>query len=450
MAHGVLMPRQGQSVETCILTEWFLKKGDKVSAGDLLFAYETDKASFEEVADTDGILLDVFFNAGDEVPVLTNIAVIGKKDEDVEEFKPKNGHSDTGNKEKDKAGLIVENKKKTENMLSVGPVAETGKQKISPRARKLALQIGLDYENLPGTGPGGRVIEQDIENAAASMPKITPLAKTMMKKKKLVYDKEKAGRNIRVTAGDLYSPQDIGTTDFEDKPLSNVRKLIAKSMHESLSNSAQLTHHTSADARKILELRKKVKSRVESEGYQNITINDMVCYAVVNALKKHNETNAHFLDDKIRYFKKVNLGFAVDTPRGLLVPVVVEADKLSPVELSAKMEKIAGLCHSGSIDPDLLSNKLATFTVSNLGAYGVEMFTPVINLPQVGILGVNTIIKRPAELEGGVMGFVPYIGLSLTYDHRAIDGGPASLFLKTVKEEVEKLQITNYKLKINT
>jgi pyruvate dehydrogenase E2 component (dihydrolipoamide acetyltransferase) len=180
---------------------------------------------------------------------------------------------------------------------------------------------------------------------------------------------------------------------------------------------------------------------VESEGYQNITLNDMACYAVINALKKHYEINAHFLGDKTRYFKKVNLGFAVDTPRGLLVPVVMEADKLSLVELSVEMQKIAGLCHSGSVDPDLLSNELATFTVSNLGAYGVEMFTPVVNLPQVGILGVNTIIKRPAELEEGVMGFVPYIGLSLTYDHRAIDGGPASLFLKTVKEEVEQFDV---------
>ena len=399
MAHAVIMPRQGQSVETCILTEWFLKKGDEVSAGDLLFAYETDKASFEEVAETDGTLLDIFFNAGDEVPVLTNVAVIGEKGEDVEEFKPKSGDSDIKEDEKNKFGAVVENKSQTENTPGVGTVAETGKQKISPRARKLALQTGLDYGNLTGTGPEGRIIEQDIGNATA--------------------------------------------TDFEDKPLSNVRKLIAKAMHESLSNSAQLTHHTSADARKILELRKKVKSKVESDGYQNITINDMVCYAVINALRKHDNANAHFLGDKIRYFNKVNLGFAVDTPRGLLVPVVVEADKLSLVELSVEMQKIAGLCFSGSIDLDLLSNKLATFTVSNLGAYGVEMFTPVVNLPQVGILGVNTIIKRPVELEEGVMGFVPYIGLSLTYDHRAIDGGPASLFLKTVKEEIELFDIKN-------
>ncbi len=440
MTYAVIMPRQGQSVETCILTEWFLKKGDKVSAGDLLFAYETDKASFEEVAETDGTLLDIFYNAGDEVPVLTNVAVIGEKGEDVEEFKPKSGDSDIKEDEKRKFGAAVEIKSQTENTLSVSPVTETGKLKISPRARKLAIQTALNYENLKGTGPGGRIIEQDIENAVASMPRITPLARTMMKEENLVYDRKNTGRKTRITTDDLYSPQDAGTTDFEDKPLSNVRKLIAKAMHESLSNSAQLTHHTSADARKILELRKKVKSRVESEGYQNITINDMVCYAVINALRKHDNANAHFLDDKIRYFNKVNLGFAVDTPRGLLVPVVVEADKLSLFELSVEMGKIAGLCFSGSIDPDLLSNELATFTVSNLGAYGVEMFTPVVNLPQVGILGVNTIIKRPAELEGGAMGFVPYIGLSLTYDHRAIDGGPASLFLKTVKEEIEEFK----------
>ncbi|MCD6565074.1 MAG: 2-oxo acid dehydrogenase subunit E2 [Bacteroidales bacterium] len=407
MAHAVIMPRQGQSVETCILTEWFLKKGDKVSAGDILFAYETDKASFDEVADADGILLDIFFNAGDEVPVLTNIAVIGEEGEDVEEFR----------------------------------VGETGKQKISPRARKLALQTGLDYENLTGTGPGERIIERDIKNAAASMQRITPLARTMMEKENLVYDMGKAGSKTRITAGDLYSPQDAAATGFEDKPLSNVRKLIAKGMYESLRNSAQLTHHTSADARKILELRRKVKSRVESEGYQNITLNDMACYAVISALKKHHEINAHFLGDKIRFFKKVNLGFAVDTPRGLLVPVVMEADKLSLIELSVEMQKIAVLCHSGSVDPNLLSSELATFTVSNLGAYGVEIFTPVVNLPQVGILGVNTIIKRPAELEGGAMGFVPYIGLSLTYDHRAIDGGPASLFLKTIKEEIERFDV---------
>ena len=437
MAYPVIMPRQGQSVETCIITEWYLKKGDMVTEGGLLFAYETDKASFDEVAEADGILLDVFYNAGDEVTVLTNIAVIGNEGEGVEEFRPVNS-LDAKGKEKDKTGSEIEETKEVKSVLSENRITDTGKLKISPRARKLALQTGLDYKNLTGTGPGGRIIEWDIENVAASMPRITPLARSMMEKENLVYDMEKTESKARITSNDLYSPDDDRVISFEDKPLSNVRKLIAKGMYESLRNSAQLTHHLSADARKILELRKKVKSRVESEGYQNITLNDMVCFAIINALKKHNNANAHFLGDKIRFFKKINLGFAVDTPRGLLVPVVVEADKLSLVELSGNMEQIAGQCHSGGIDPDLLSNELATFTVSNLGAYGVEMFTPVINLPQVGILGVNTIIKRPAELEEGVMGFVPYIGLSLTYDHRAIDGGPATLFLKSIKEEIEQ------------
>ena len=205
MAHAVIMPRQGQSVETCILTEWYLKKGDKVSEGDLLFAYETDKASFDEVADADGILLDVFFNAGDEVPVLTNIAVIGEEGENVEEFRPVNNQSDTKKNEKDKSGLIVDNEKQTENILSAGTVEKTGELKISPRARKLALQTGLDYENLTGTGPGGRIIEPDIENAAASMPRITPLARTMMEKENLIYDREEAGSKTRITTGDLYN-----------------------------------------------------------------------------------------------------------------------------------------------------------------------------------------------------------------------------------------------------
>lgn len=441
MAHPVVMPRQGQSVETCVITEWYLKKGDRVSEGDLLFAYETDKASFDEVAEVDGILLDIFFNEGDEVTVLTNVAVIGEKGEDIEGFKPESTTSVTEENEKEVSASKTKTKEQAEEIPAVSSVDEKGKIKISPRARKLAFQTGLDYENLKGTGPEGRIIEKDIENAASEMPRITPLAEAMMKKENLVYSKEKTKGRKRVTTTDLYSQEDADKGGFEDKPLSNVRELIAKGMYESLKNSAQLTHHTSADARKILELRKKVKGKVENEDFQNVTINDMVCFAAIEALKKHNEANAHFLGDKIRYFNYVNLGFAVDTSRGLLVPVVVKADKLSLVELSVEMEKIAGQCHSGSVDPDLLSNELATFTVSNLGAYGVEMFTPVINLPQIGILGVNTIIKRPAELEGGAMGFVPCIGLSLTYDHRAIDGGPASLFLKSVKEEIEGFKI---------
>jgi len=208
-------------------------------------------------------------------------------------------------------------------------------------------------------------------------------------------------------------------------------------MHASLQNSAQLTHHLSADARKILSLREKVKN-LQAEGYEyNITLNDMVCYALIRALKKHPDANVHYLGDSIRYFKKVHLGMAVDTERGLMVPALRNADDLSLPGLSAQLSQLAAACREGNVDPDLLQPDAASFTVSNLGAYGVEMFTPVINLPQAGILGVNTIIQRPAQLEGGAFGFVPYMGLSLTYDHRALDGGPATLLLAGIKKEIE-------------
>jgi pyruvate dehydrogenase E2 component (dihydrolipoamide acetyltransferase) len=219
-----------------------------------------------------------------------------------------------------------------------------------------------------------------------------------------------------------------------------MRKLIAKAMHTSLQNSAQLTHHLGADARRMMELRKKVKKATDAGYPTNITINDMVCYAVIKALKKFPQANAHYLGDNMKYFSKVHLGVAVDTDRGLMVPVLRNADDLSIQGLSNQLKEVAGQCRNGNINPDLLSSEAASFTVSNLGNYGVEMFTPVINLPQAGILGVNTIVPRPKDLGDGVYAFVPFIGLSLTYNHQALDGGEATRFLKQIAVEIENLE----------
>jgi len=209
-------------------------------------------------------------------------------------------------------------------------------------------------------------------------------------------------------------------------------------MHASLQNSAQLTHHMGADVRNLLEARQKVKNEISSGAEkQDITLNDMICWCVIRALEKFSEANSHFLDDRIKTFHKVHLGIAVDTPRGLMVPTVKNASEMDLVKLSKELKSVADACKKGSISPELIQSTSATFTVSNLGNYGVEMFTPVINLPQVGILGVCTIINRPANMGNNIFGFVPYIGLSLTYDHRAIDGGPATLFLKEIKEQIE-------------
>ena len=272
---------------------------------------------------------------------------------------------------------------------------------------------------------------------------MTPLAKKIAAEEGLRPQEAGTGLAGTVRAIDLTAPMNsVYGIDYEDKKISNIRKIIARSMHASLQNSAQLTHHLGADARRILGLRKQVKAAMEDGTLTtNITLNDMICFAVIKALKKFPNVNTHFLDDTIRYFKKVHLALAVDTDRGLMVPVVRNAYELSCIGLSNQLKEVAAACSKGSINPELLSAEAATFTVSNLGNYGVEMFTPVINLPQTAILGVNTIVPRPKDLGDGVYAFVPYIGLSLTYDHRALDGGEATRFLKQIALEIENLEL---------
>jgi pyruvate dehydrogenase E2 component (dihydrolipoamide acetyltransferase) len=210
-------------------------------------------------------------------------------------------------------------------------------------------------------------------------------------------------------------------------------------MYASLQNSAQLTHHMSADVRYLLEARKKIKDGIlKGTGKQDITLNDMVCWCVINALRKFPEVNSHYLGDHIRIFNKIHLGIAVDTSRGLMVPSVKNAGEMDLATLSCELKSVAEACKRGNVNPELIQSTAATFTVSNRGNYGVEMFTPIINLPQSAILGVCTIINRPADLGNNIFGFVPYIGLSLTYDHRSIDGGPATLFLREIKNQIEK------------
>ena len=439
MAIPVIMPRQGQSVETCILGEWVKKKGDAVKVGDILFSYETDKASFEEDAKADGILLDIFFAEGDEVPVLVNVAVIGAAGESVEEFRP-GGQTAASVTETIAAVELVARKVTAPEVKTVAD--SSGKIKISPRAKNLAEKSGVEYHQLAGSGPEGRIIERDIEAAAQSLPKLTPLAQEKAKAEGLKAGDAATGLGGKAGAKDLISYNPVYSDDFEVKKLTNMRKLIAKAMHTSLQNSAQLTHHMSADARTIMALRKKYKKALDAgQITQNITINDLVCFAVIKALKKYPQVNTHFIGDSMRWFKKVHLGLAVDTDRGLMVPAIKNADDLSLEGLSGQLQSIAGQCRKGNVSPELLAPEAATFTISNLGNYGVEMFTPVINIPQTAILGVCTIVPRPKDLGDGVYGFVPMMGLSLTYDHQALDGGEATLFLREIKEQIENIKV---------
>jgi len=437
MATIVIMPKQGQSVESCILTEIPKKVGDKVAKGELLFAYETDKASFEEFAPVDGTIVAFYYESGDEVPVLKEVCVLGEAGETIAAAPAVATPAKT-----EPAPVEVKDEKPVVVAAPVNyqPVEAKGSF-ASPRAKALAAKEGLDATAMKGTGPRGRVIEQDVLAYLASKPKITPLARKKAEEEQLCTDCSGTGLGGAITSKDLKLPGVYQSDEFEIKKLSNIRKLIAKAMLNSLQNSAQLTHHLSADARRILQLRKVVKKAADEGSTTNITLNDMICFGVIKALKKYPQVNTHFMDDSMKYFRKIHLGIAVDTDRGLMVPVIRNADDLSIQGLSNQLKEVAAACKNGSINPDLLASEAATFTVSNLGNYGVEMFTPVINLPQTAILGVNTIVPRPKELGDGVYGFVPHLGLSLTYNHQALDGGEATRFLKQIATEIENLSI---------
>ena len=443
----VFMPKNGQSVESCIVSEFKVKVGDTVKAGDVLFSYETDKASFDEEAKVDGTVLAIFWNDGDEIPVLQNVMVIGKPGDSFAEFDPKASAAPAAAPAATATPAAAPAAAPAATPAAAPAAAVVAGAPVSPRARKLAEEKGVNTAAIAGTGPHGRIIERDVIAAAAAQGPLTGLAKAKMAEGGLVAGPGTGlagtvkGSDLKVWKANHTEIAGEGE-EFEVKKMSNMRKIIAKSMYNSLQNSAQLTHMLGADARKVQAIRKKAKKALEEGKIDvNITIHDLVCYAVIKALLKFPNVNSHCLGDAMRLFRNVNLGIAVDTERGLMVPAVKNANDLNIIGLSKNLKKVAEDCKKGSISPDLLSSEAASFTVSNLGGFGVEYFTPIINVPQSAILGVGTIVARPKDLGNGVYAFVPYMGLSLTYDHRAIDGGEATKFLKQVAVEIENLEV---------
>ncbi len=458
MATPVIMPKQGQSVETCIITEWHKQKGDTVQKGDLLFSYETDKASFEEEAPVDGTLLETFFAEDDDVPVLTNVCVIGEEGENTDEFRPDGSAApaETPAEEPEEApsaesaaAAAAAEPAATEAPAATAETTDTGRIKISPRARALADKSSADYRFAQPTGPDGRIIERDIVALLENGPMITAAAKDAVDGRGADALPEGSGIGGRITTDDLSqpaaaaseAPQMAAPEDkpaYEDVKLSNMRKTIAKAMHQSLASTAQLTMHSSFDATDVLAYRQGIKAKREALGLANININDIVLYAVSRTLLDYRDLNAHFLDTSMRLFNVVNLGIAVDTERGLMVPTLFNADRKSLNQISQEARVLYEGCQSGSISPDYLTG--GTFTITNLGTLDVEYFTPVLNPPQTGILGVNTIVQKAKEVDGE-MTFYPSMGLSLTIDHRAVDGAPAARFLKALKQNLENFTV---------
>ncbi len=395
-AQAVIMPKEGITVESCIIGEWKKNVGDAVAVGDVLFTYETDKAEFECPSTAAGTLLAKFFEDGDEVPCLVNVCAVGNPGDAYEFLKP-------GAEAPAPAAEAPAAEAPAAAAAPAAPKAEL--TAISPRAMAKAVANNVNPALATGTGPKGRIIERDIDKLIASG-----------------------------AAAAYAAPAAAEETAFEDVKFGPVRKATAKSMTKSLSTMAQLTQQYSFDASQIQAYRAMLKPMDAPMG--KISLNDMVMFAVAKTIKSCPDLNANMVEDNvIRHFSHVNLGFACDTPRGLLVPTIFHADEMSLLELSMEAKRLAAAARDGSLSPDEMTG--ATFTVTNIGSFGCEAFTPVVNPPQIGILGVCNIQTKIKSAKDGMIETYPAMGLSLTFDHRAIDGAPAARYMSELCKSLE-------------
>lgn len=433
MANIVVMPKLGNSVESCIIYRWHKQVGDTVNEGDVLCEAETDKAVVEVECTASGTLLGQFFAEGDDVPVMTPIAAVGRPGEAIDHLRP------------DQADAPFPAPASTPPEATAVPASpgddENGRLKISPRARKVAAGRRIDVAALTGSGPGGRVIERDVQAAVDNQPLMTPLARKMVATGRFDSPGHGSGVRGRITAADLNpaaADEAAPEAEIEVIPLEGVRKVIAERLLESLQTTAQLTFNASAPAQALLTYHHRLKASDERLGLRNVTINDLLLLAVSRTLPRVPELNAHFTGQAIHRHKNVHLGLAVNTSRGLLVPVIRQANRLSLKQLSTEAKRLIAACRAGKINPDELRG--GTFTVTNLGALGIESFTPVLNPPEVGILGVNNINLKPVQSESGVE-FAPHLGLSLTVDHQVIDGALAARFLQALAQALTEIDL---------
>ncbi|MDU2192702.1 MAG: dihydrolipoamide acetyltransferase family protein [Actinomyces sp.] len=444
MATIVVMPQLGNSVESCIIVEWMIAEGDTVSVDQTLASIETDKSTMEVPSTAEGTVLKLLWEEGDEVPVKDPLIIVGEPGEDISGLVP------GGDAAPAEADAPAEQAAAAPEAAAPAFATERATGAVSPRARALAASNGVDASAIAeGSGPHGRVIERDVAAAIAAGPVLTSAARAAG-----VSAAEGTGIGGRVSVADAGRTAEVApaaavaapaaAADFPgastSAPLKGVRKVVAKRMMESLTSTAQLTLNTTANAAGILTMRKKVKNADEALGLNKITLNDLVCFAVSRTLLKYPAFNAHLEDGVLTEFEQVHLGFACDTPRGLLVPVIRSAQALGLKAFSDEAKRLAGGAIDGSLSPEFLSG--GTFTVSNVGSFGIETFTPVINLPQTAILGVGAITPRPVVAADGTIGVEQRLTLSLTIDHQVIDGADGARFLRDLVAAIENIDVT--------
>jgi pyruvate dehydrogenase E2 component (dihydrolipoamide acetyltransferase) len=415
MAYSIIMPKTGMAMEEGIILEWRVAVGDRVERGDIVALIETDKSTMELESDYDGVILSILKQAGETVPVTQVMAWIGKAGEAVPKTPP--GETKPG------AG--------TSPAFIPRQVSADRKLKATPAARKLALDKGIDLSSVTPGGTSGEIRRGDVEKAGSI--KATPLARRMAEDQGIALNDVKgSGYNGKIFSADLGVPIAQSPAPKADTrvPLTNIQRVTGKRMLESRLTIPDVTQHTRADVTKMLALRKELN---EKPGIK-ITVNDFILAAVVKALETNPRLNSLLDGDELIYKGSINLGMAVATERGLLVPVIRNAHTLSLRQLSAQAADLARRAREGRLKTEEMIG--GTFTVSNVGMFGVTAFTPIINPPEAAILGVCS-VEDELRLEGEKAVNRKIMGLSLTFDHRILDGAGAAVFIQTVKDLLE-------------
>ena len=406
MVTKVHMEALSPTMEEGQLVQWLKSEGEEVSSGDILAEIETDKATMELVARGDGILRKIFLDAGGVSAVGSVIAVIASADEDIsgiEEGSDGNG-TQQALPEESSAETTQEPEVATTSEISAGTQG-TGSVKASPLARRLATEMGVDLLTVKGSGPGGRVVKRDLEGAKT------------------------AGSTGAATT--TWTPEE---NEYEDVPTSQMRKSIAKRLVTSIGPVPTFYLTVEVDMNRVIEARESMNSMLEEDGYR-ISVNDIVLKAVAAALRQHPNCNAQWHDNFVRRFNAVHLGVAVAIDEGLITPVIRNAHAKGIMQIASEVRELAGRARTKKLMPDEYTG--STFSVSNLGMFGIQEFTAIINPPEAGILAVGGIEETPVVVNGEVK-ICPRMRITMSCDHRVIDGAQGARFLATLKSMLEE------------
>lgn len=445
----VILPMLGETMNDGVIVEWMKAMGEPVKRGDVLFAVETDKAILEVEASAEGFLREILTPAGERVPVLAVVARI--TDTMDEPLGPANHRAsesaDQRMSESANERIGESANQRIDESLSASRLFAT------PRARKLAEEEGVDLTKIVGTGQGGRIVEKDVAAYLAAALKVTPVARRLADSLDVdVSTVAGTGPAGRVTKEDVLKasprisevaplpslavPSAPPARVLVETPMTGVRAIIAQRMHTSHVTTAPTSLTVEVDATPFAALREKLKARFAKELGFNISYNDLLMVIVAKALRRFPAVNAR-LDEAagvIHQLDEINISLAMDTRRGLIVPVVRDVDRKGLLDIARITNDLVQRTRAGKVLPDELAG--GTFTITNLGMFDIDAFAPIINLPEIAILGVGRIQDKPAVYNGEIC-IRKLMWMSLTFDHRLVDGGPASRFLQYIKQLVE-------------